>query len=108
MNILQEEFISAISNEKADEMMVESVSQAMLIKLCKKRNEGRGGWHRLHEIKNENFINMLKDHIDKGDMVDVLNFAAMIHVRTELYGEDAQESKRQPKPRLNDYNNRRE
>jgi hypothetical protein len=31
----------------------------------------------------------LSEHVDKGDMVDVLNIAAMILVREKLYGEAA-------------------
>lgn len=89
MNESQEAFINAISNEMADISMIDLVSTAMKEKMHKKALEGRGGWYKLHEVKNEILIKMLKRHVDKGDMIDVLNFAAMIHVRTELYGDDA-------------------
>ena len=77
------------SNSQADTSMVDYVSELMRNKLAKKRNEGRGGWYRLHVVKNEKLLEMLKNHVDKGDMVDVLNIAAMIYTRTELYGDKA-------------------
>lgn len=89
MNLSQQAFVESTTNEQADLAMVESVAQAMRNKLSKKRNDGRGGWYKLHEVNNKKLIEMLKKHVDKGDMVDVLNLAAMIHVRIELYGDKA-------------------
>ena len=41
------------------------------------------------DLQIKTLMEMLKENIEKGDMVDVMNFAAMIYVRTELYGDDA-------------------
>ena len=72
-----------------DYLMVQNTSQAMLKKLAKKREEGYGGWHHPNKeiCSNEKLIDMLKKHIEKGDMIDVMNFAAMIHSRNEMYGD---------------------
>jgi len=77
----------------ADYLMVEQAKEAMLNKLAKKRAEGRGRWHHATLCSNQYLIKCLKDHIDKGDMVDVLNLAAMILARQELYGESTVEDK---------------
>ena len=89
MNHSQELFIEATDNETAENLMIMSISKAMLDKLKKKRDQGRSGWYQLHVIKNEKLLGMLKNHVDKGDMVDVLNIAAMIYTRSELYGDMA-------------------
>jgi hypothetical protein len=76
-------------NELADFLMIEDVKQKMSEKLSKKRNEGKGNWYHPTLCKNDILLESLKKHIDKGDMVDVLNLAAMILTRKELYGETA-------------------
>ena len=61
-----------------DDAMVEAAALAMREKLAAKRKEGRGGWE---EMSMGALNSMLVNHIAKGDPVDVLNFAAMIHAR---------------------------
>ncbi|WP_201786189.1 dATP/dGTP pyrophosphohydrolase domain-containing protein [Vreelandella aquamarina] len=63
-----------------DDAMVETAALAMRKKLAAKRKEGRGGWE---EMSLGALNSMLVNHIAKGDPVDVLNFAAMIHARGE-------------------------
>lgn len=53
---------------------------AMTEKLGDARVKGRGGWW-TPECSNEKLKTMLKEHIDKGDMRDVMNLAAMIYFR---------------------------
>lgn len=86
MNLSQEVFMNEVTNEQADLAMVESISEAMRNKLCKKRNEGFGGWHKPSVITDQALSDMLAVCVQKGDMVDVINVAAMIHVRSELFG----------------------
>jgi len=67
-----------------DDAMVEAAALAMRRKLAAKRKEGRGGWE---EMSLGALNSMLVNHVAKGDPVDVLNFAAMIHAlggRTSL------------------------
>jgi predicted RNA-binding Zn-ribbon protein involved in translation (DUF1610 family) len=52
-------------------------------KLAKKREEGRGGWSNKEDCPKDRLIKMLSDHLDKGDPIDVANFAMMLWVRGE-------------------------
>jgi|CXWL01.1.fsa_nt_gi hypothetical protein len=79
-------FISALADEKADAMLVDLAGKAMTEKLAKKRLDGRGGWHQPKPEIDADLRASLREHVDKGDMVDVINLAAMLHVRSEIYG----------------------
>lgn len=90
MNDAQQTLINILDNKGADEALVAVASRAMTQKLEQKRSEGRGNWHtKTHGCTNDKLLVMLREHVKKGDMVDVLNLAAMIHVRSELYGKRA-------------------
>lgn len=67
-----------VSGFEADEMGVDRFSTAMRRKLTQKRKEGRGGWQFPDECPIEDLRTMLKEHIAKGDSVDIANFAMMI------------------------------
>tara|TARA_R110002072_G_scaffold273116_3_gene433471 strand:- start:4356 stop:4682 length:327 start_codon:yes stop_codon:yes gene_type:complete len=64
-----------------DDSMVDLASQAMKDKLRVSRRRVRQGWWRKDICSTERLKKMMANHIDKGDMVDVMNFAAMIFVR---------------------------
>ena len=87
MNRSQQLFIEKNGNEEADYLMVKSVSDAMIVELTKKRREGRGDWYKLHEVTNKELGTMLCGHVERGNMIAVLNLAAMIYTRSELYGD---------------------
>ena len=57
--------------------------QEMGSKLEISRRKGRGGWSHPTECTNARLIEMLKEHLEKGDFIDVVNLAAMIHYRKE-------------------------
>lgn len=57
-------------------------------KLAKSRSKGCFGWH-TGFCTNADLKQKMVEHIGKGDMVDVINFAAMIMVRERLFGESA-------------------
>ncbi len=88
MNELQRMFIERTDNDMADSLMVMAVTDAMGEKLEKKRDEGRGGWFG-PQCSNGKLKEMLKEHIQKGDMIDVMNLAGMIWMREQLYGDSA-------------------
>lgn len=88
MNELQRMFIERTDGEQADALLLVAAQNAMEDKLDQKRIDGRGGWHG-PTCSNEALIAMLEDHLIKGDMVDVMNIAAMIYVRSILYGDEA-------------------
>lgn len=55
----------------------------MKAKLAKKRAEGRGGWDRKGECTGEFLSFLLREHVEKGDPLDVGNLAMMLHQRGE-------------------------
>jgi len=59
------------------------IRDCMANKLEKKRKDGRGGWWNPDIAMNEKLKEMLTEHIEKGDMIDVINLSAMIMVREE-------------------------
>ncbi len=82
------EWVVRMPNKEADTILVEMTAYEMHKKLCKKRKAGRGGWFGPN-CSNKELKAMLVEHVSKGDMVDVINIAAMIHARTKLFGDSA-------------------
>ena len=78
-----------------DDLAVDRFAYVMKAKLAKKRAEGYGGWdHKIHmpgldgrgfyyEAPNSLLSRLLREHVEKGDPVDVANFCMMIHQRSE-------------------------
>lgn len=64
-----------------DDGAVDRFAAAMKAKLAKKRDDGRGGWDNPDECSIAFLSELLRDHVAKGDPVDVANFAMMIHQR---------------------------
>jgi hypothetical protein len=85
---VRQQFVEIVQDEDADDLLVRLAGEAMLAKLAKKRADGRMGWW-TPRADNAQLKAMLAGHVAKGDMVDVLNIAAMILVREKLYGDAA-------------------
>ena len=66
--------------QHSDDTAVDLFAAKMKEKLKKSRDKGRRGWE---SCQIEHLITSLKDHISKGDHVDVANFAMMISQRGE-------------------------
>ena len=66
--------------QHSDDIAVDLFAAKMKEKLAKSRDKGRGGWE---DCPIEYLIASLKDHILKGDPVDVANFSMMISLRGE-------------------------
>lgn len=64
-----------------DNMAVDRFAETMKEKLAKKRAEGRGGWEDKDQCSAEFLSSLLREHVDKGDPVDVANLAMMLHQR---------------------------
>lgn len=60
----------------SDDHAVERFAMAMREKLARKRADGRGGWEHCSQPQ---LAQMLVSHIEKGDPVDIANFAMMIY-----------------------------
>ena len=71
-------------NERADETLADITALAMREKLEKKRTQGRSGWWDEGQCAIPELRTMLRDHLEKGDMLDVVNLAAMIYVRERM------------------------
>lgn len=66
-----------------DEVAVERFAATMKDKLSLKRDEGRSGWENKDECSAEFLSRLLREHVEKGDPIDVANFAMMLHQRGE-------------------------
>lgn len=70
-----------VDEQHPDDVAVDWFASAMKEKLAKKRAEGYGGWHDPSQCRVEFLSRKLREHIAKGDPVDVGNFAMMLHQR---------------------------
>lgn len=82
------EWVLRLPDIEADRILVEMVSHEMRQKLAKKRKDGRSGWFS-PQCSSDQLKNMLLEHIEKGDYVDVINLAGMLLARQKLYGESS-------------------
>lgn len=79
-NEYAERRIEEVLDRHSDDLHVEHFAHIMKQKLSECREKGRGGWE---ECPIEFLSSELIRHINKGDPVDVANFAMMIHERNE-------------------------
>lgn len=73
--------VQDVASPHPDDLAVDRFALAMKEKLAQKRAEGRGGWDNPDECSVEWLSELLIRHIEKGDPIDVGNFAMMIHQR---------------------------
>lgn len=66
-----------------DDLAVDRFAAAMKAKLAQKRGEGRGGWDDKEDCSAQFLSDLLRGHVEKGDPLDVGNFAMMLHQRDE-------------------------
>lgn len=72
-----------------DNRSVTNFAYAMRVKLAVKRLAGRGGWQDKKQCSGEYLSKLLREHVEKGDPVDVANFCMMLHQRGELIASPA-------------------
>ena len=70
-----------VYDELADDALVRHATTAMREKLALARSRGRGGWWNDKECSIDLLRRLLREHVEKGDMRDVMNLAAMVYVR---------------------------
>lgn len=68
----------------SDDAAVDRFAAVMKAKLAAKRADGRGGWDDKTQCRQQFLSDLLRGHVDKGDPVDVANFAMMLHQRGEV------------------------
>ncbi|MDQ0132621.1 hypothetical protein J2T08_000522 [Neorhizobium galegae] len=66
-----------------DDRAVDRFASAMKAKLAQKRDEGRSGWNDKEDCSQLFLSQLLREHVEKGDPIDVGNFAMMLHQREE-------------------------
>jgi NTP pyrophosphatase (non-canonical NTP hydrolase) len=66
-----------------DELAIDRFAIAMKTKMAIKAKQGRGGWNDKSQCSNAHLSALLREHVEKGDPVDVANLAMMIHQRSE-------------------------
>ncbi|AEA65723.1 hypothetical protein KDW40_19180 [Burkholderia cenocepacia] len=69
--------------EHADDIAVDQFAAAMREKMKRSREKGRGGWADKTLCSEKSLSQMLREHVEKGDPVDVANFCMMLHHRGE-------------------------
>ena len=74
------EFEQPPTQADIDNEAVDKLAQAMKNKLAKKREQG---YHGLETCKHGDLVQLLINHVDKGDPIDVANFCAFLFARGE-------------------------
>ena len=74
------EFEQPPTQADIDNEAVDKLAQAMKDKLAEKREQGYHGWE---TCKHGDLVQLLINHVDKGDPVDVANFCAFLFARGE-------------------------
>lgn len=72
------EFERPLTQADIDNEAVDKLAQAMKNKLAKKREKGYHGWE---TCKHGDLVQLLINHVDKGDPIDVANFCAFLFAR---------------------------
>lgn len=67
----------------ANKAGVKKLKEAMKEKLAASRFKGRSGWQDKADCSQADLSRMLREHVEKGDPVDVANFCMMLHARGE-------------------------
>ncbi|AOV05690.1 hypothetical protein N5K37_14630 [Delftia tsuruhatensis] len=71
-----------MDHQQKDETAVAYLATAMNTKLARARAKGRSGWDS-PECTQQHLSNLLREHVEKGDPVDVANFCAFLAARGE-------------------------
>ncbi len=76
--------------QHSDDAAIDRFATTMKAKMAASRAKGRGGWDDPVQCSVEKLAAMLCQHVEKGDPVDIANFAMMVHERQgsaiDVYG----------------------
>lgn len=70
---------SAREVEHPDDAAVDRFAVAMKAKMARAREKGRGGWDNPARCSVDFLRQLFREHVEKGDPVDVANFCMMLH-----------------------------
>ncbi|WP_210206249.1 hypothetical protein [Rhizobium leguminosarum] len=83
LSILRTETLQRHVEVHPDNLAVDRFASAMKAKLAQKRDEGRNGWDDKDDCSQLFLSTLLREHVEKGEPLDVGNFAMMLHQRGE-------------------------
>jgi len=69
--------------QRQDEAAVDELAERMKAKLEQQREKGYSGWNNKRQCTQQHLSNLLREHVGKGDPVDVANFCAFLQARGE-------------------------
>lgn len=75
------EQVSGVDEKHIDDFAVDQFACFMKEKMKKSRQKGRGGWSQPLQCSGEHLAKLLIEHVKKGDLVDIANFAMMLCMR---------------------------
>lgn len=93
----QEQDVTAgavVASVHPDDAAVDAFAAEMKRKLAHAREQGRGGWNRPSECSQFRLSQYLRNCVDKGDPIDVANFACFLWSRGESVMPDSLASRR--------------
>jgi hypothetical protein len=70
----------------SDDIAIQRFCEVLKEKMQRNRAKGRGGWDDKSDCTAETLTRMLREHIEKGDPVDVALFSMMLYMRGETIG----------------------
>lgn len=79
-------FVINARAEDADGTLVEFTAHEMRQRLREQREKGFSGWN-TPQCTNDNLMHRLVKNLEKGDLIDVINLAAMLLARQQLFEE---------------------
>jgi hypothetical protein len=72
-----------VPEQHSDDVAVDRFAAALKAKLAKKRRDGRGGWDDPEQCSAAFLSKLMREHVEKGDPLDVGAFAMMLQQRGE-------------------------
>lgn len=70
-----------VSDDRADRELVSFTQKAMREKLAQARHKGKSGWWKQNECSVEHLHERMIEAVQEDNMINVINYAAMIHAR---------------------------
>lgn len=76
--------MSQLTPVDANSLLIEFTKYEMMARLSRQREKDFSGWQ-TRDCSNKDLLERLKRNLKAGDMLDVINLAAMIHMRKIMF-----------------------
>jgi len=73
-----------LSETELDDAAVDAIALSMKVKMARSRAKGRAGWNEGDTCPADFLSRELREHVEKGDPLDVAIYAMMLHLRGEV------------------------